>query len=393
MNQYIIFVLLLVFNPAKANIFPMENESLYYKSARNTMPFPSKVGSEHSVISFNRDDTVTSCESFDRKETILNTLKKHDKRLVTIDSFTINNISSELAASSLYQLSRINPNLFYLLNAKLREANDLYVEAKNYCQSRHDEKHNSGRTMLFNDWYKQSVLEAWEKKIHQANITKKGNKDIVEAKIDIENNQGGRGIRWIFNKNAGGTYQQDIYLIEDSVLAGYNLLLGRKLKDKKSISSENSPLATLWHTPELAIKWAHYVMGEIVISTCQARYCEKKITLGRGLRALFTHCQYPFQRTCIKSIKQHLEQLITGESAISKKDLEKLSTSHINFTPTIIYALKTLKKEQQELYIEIISNEIALARVIEQVSMMKTPLASKHTASCIIKQCICDETA
>ncbi|HAU1484973.1 TPA: integrating conjugative element protein, partial [Legionella pneumophila] len=66
-----------------------------------------------------------------------------------------------------------------------------------------------------------------------------------------------------------GKFQRPIKVINDVVIAGYNILLERKPLNSLEKPSTKIPMTLSWPTPTDAANWAVKVLGDIQVSSSE----------------------------------------------------------------------------------------------------------------------------
>ena len=134
-----------------------------------------------------------------------------------------------------------------------------------------------------------------------AKRAKKENVDVTETSKSIAQKRDEYGLPWIGSDkgNAGGKFQRPIKVINDVVIAGYNILLERKPLDSTSKPYEKTPMTQTWPTPNDAANWAVKVLGDIHVSSSDNKE-NHDAKAGMGLSALLQSCANA--NTCSQNI-------------------------------------------------------------------------------------------
>ena len=146
------------------------------------------------------------------------------------------------------------------------------------------------------------------------------------------------------------------------------------------------------------MSWITSVIGDQVITTCNDDTCKKAqgSLIGHGLLPWVTSCQFN-KENCADTIRNELGQLVTGNEAIIKENLEKVSADGIAISPDVFTSIRGMDATQQVMIINKLSQEVAMQRVIDKAFVAKNILstgaqvpviASNHPAQVIITQAI-----
>jgi integrating conjugative element protein (TIGR03755 family) len=193
--------------------------------------------------------------------------------------------------------------------------------------------------------------------------------DIVQAQDDVKKDSGSKGVDWTHGsrKNpskAGGKSQPEIYVVKDTVIAGYNVLIGNgRSYDDSSVpnkTDQNARLVNDFSAPLKAAAWVTQVIGEQEMTTYPGG--EKNSIPGIGL--------LNFVQAQSKQIKKDLTDLVTGEKPINLDNLTAVSAPKVMINSSVINMLqKQSNRLLQAIYVDKIAQEIAVARVIDKAKM------------------------
>ncbi len=199
------------------------------------------------------------------------------------------------------------------------------------------------------------------------------NIDITETAKTIAQKREEYGLPWIGHQsgNAGGKFQRPIKIINDVVIAGYNILLHRTPLDNISTPTDKTPMTRSWKTPVIAAEWAVKVLGDIHVSTSNQKSDESKhdAKAGIGLSALLQSCDS--SNTCTNNIAKALWKLVDKEWPLTEEKLKLLSASNLLITDEIILTIQHMSREEQILTVSKLAEEIATQNMLDQAMMMR----------------------
>ena len=118
--------------------------------------------------------------------------------------------------------------------------------------------------------------------------------------------------------------------------------------------------------------------------------------VGHGLLPGVTSCRQD-KDNCVDTIREHLAKLVSGNEAISKESLEKVSADGIVMSPELIASIQHMDRTQQSIIVNKLAQEVAIQRVIDKAFMAKNILstgaqvpviAANHPAQVIIGRAI-----
>lgn len=284
-----------------ADLIPTGNNPLYYKmGGGHSVPVPAYSGA--SSIPLRADGDVGlgyNCGVFNPQLSITNSLNGIASSFQNIEQGVLANATSAIAEFPMYALSRADPDLYNLLNNGLLGARkDLELSTKScqVMQSQIAEGKNP-----YTDWATMSMGNDWKYRMSMAGKSglRAGANDANNADINLVSKQvsqdnGDNGIPWVHGANigrngayAGGRNQPAIFVIRDTSVAGYNVILqsGRNYDDDSAPArtDANAHLVDTWSNPKLAADWITTVLGDEKITTFAGG--DKQSTPGVGLLA------------------------------------------------------------------------------------------------------------
>jgi len=367
-------------NVASATIIPIgtDNNTLYYKIG-GSEGFSLPATSNTDTINLNTTTNLGlgfSCSAFNPALSISNSINDLKDSAENLTRDIVTNATGSLIMMPLYELAKTNPTLYALLNNQLLSANHKLELSTKSCEIV-KEQINRGENP-YQDWGKIAVNDQWKK---QLSFAATGNADINSAKKDIDAHSGDDGVAWSSGTkssdgslHAGGKGQLPVYVIADTVKAGYNTMQNRDLQ------STDAGTGTLTHdflTPQSAMDWITSVVGDQMITTCNDDECKKKqgSVVGHGLLPRVMSCE-PDNDNCVTTINTRLGALVTGSDAETTQNLERVSAGGIAMSLNVIASIRTLEPSEQAIIINKLAQEIAVQRVIDKALTARTILAT-----------------
>ena len=274
----------------------------------------------------------------------------------------------------MYKLQQAMPGLYNILqNASAGAQNEFALRVAD-CQAtkRALEEGNSPISGMLTV----SDSQGW---IDAAARAKQGQPvDITETAKNIANKGEEYGLPWVHrgSGNSGGRTQVPIKVINDVVIAGYNVLLNpsRGLDDTASPSPDNlkkNHFVQIWRTPEKAANWAVMVLGDIHISH-KKESSAHDAKAGIGLSPLLQSCpKSASSSTCVANVSAALWKLVDKEWALTEVNLRKISASNIVITDEIITAIQRMPREQQIMTVSKLGEEIAIQNLMDEAIMLR----------------------
>jgi len=292
-------------------------------------------------------------------------MKDLKKSAINIPAGVISNLKGSVAGYPLYKLQQSMPALYNVLqNTAASTQNEFTLKVKDCQQVKQAlEQNQSPLESLLSVSDSQGWLDA-------AKRAKSANVDVTETSKSIAQKRDEYGLPWIGNDkgNAGGKFQRPIKVINDVVIAGYNVLLERKPLDSTAKPSERLPMTMTWPTPNDAANWAVKVLGDIQVSASDNKQ-NQDTKAGIGLSALLQSCANA--NTCSQNIAKALWNLVSGSWVLSEENLRKVSASNLLITDEIILTIQHLPREEQLLTVSKLAEEIAVQNMLDRALMMR----------------------
>jgi integrating conjugative element protein (TIGR03755 family) len=367
-------------NIATATIIPIgtDNNTLYYKiggSEGFSLPATSNTDTIHLNTNTNLGLGL-SCSAFNPALSISNSINDLKDSAENLTRDIVTNATGSLIMMPLYELAKTNPTLYALLNNQLLSANHKLELSTKSCEAV-KEQINRGENP-YQEWGKIAVNDQWKKQLSFAAI---GNADINQAKKDIDARPGEEGVAWSKGEkssdgslHAGGKGQPPVYVIADTVKAGYNAMQNRDLQ------SDEPGTGNLIHdfpTPQSAMDWITSVVGDQRITTCNDGECQKNqgSVVGHGLLPRVMSCESD-RDNCVTTMSTHLTALVRGHDAETAQTMERVSAGGIAISPDVIASIRSLEPREQAIIINKLAQEIAVQRVIDKALTARTILAT-----------------
>jgi integrating conjugative element protein (TIGR03755 family) len=388
-----------------SNIIPVGsgNNQFYYKiGGSNDFVYPPV--SDTAVIRLDADVNLgmgNSCSAFNPALSITNSINELKDSADNLEQSIIASATGSLIQLPMYLLAQANPTAYNLLNNTLLSAHQQLAVSTKSCELIKDQISNGQNP--YQDWGTISVNNQWKKHL---SLVSSGNEDINHSKKEIDAHNGDDGVSWVQGKSdagglhAGGKGQPPIHVIADTVKSGYNAMLNRDLQSEADApeTTSNSTLKAIFPNPKSASTWVTSVLGDEVITTCNDDSCKKQqgSLVGRGLLPWVTSCQAN-KDDCIDTIRENFGNLVTGNEAITKENLSKVSADGIAISPDIISSIRVMDITQQKIIINKLSQEVSMQRVIDKAFIARNILAmgaqvpviaANHPAEVVIGQAI-----
>lgn len=306
-----------------------------------------------------------SCSGFNPAVSITNTFQDLKKSALNIPGGVIDNLKGSVAGFPLYKLQQSMPALYNVIQNTASFAQNEFTLRVKDCQEVKLalEQNQSPIEGMLSVSDSQGWLEA-------ATRAKKENVDVTETAKSITQKRDDYGLPWIGHEkgNAGGKFQRPIKVINDVVIAGYNILLERKPLDSLDKPSTNIPMTQSWPTPTDAANWAIKVLGDIQVSTSENKQ-NHDARAGIGLSSLLQSCANA--NTCSQNIAKALWNLVNGTWTLTEENLRKVSASNLLITDEVIITIQHLPREEQMLTVSKLAEEIAVQNMLDKALMMR----------------------
>jgi len=152
--------------------------------------------------------------------------------------------------------------------------------------------------------------------------------------------------------------------MEDTVAAGYNLILGRGVTDQGPPAGvEDARLAELFATPAEASEFSENVLGDLIVQTCQG--CSNETVAATGALSQETESE-------ALQIQEDLTVLVAAEGEPTQEELATVSSPMTLLTADLIRDLKEIEEDQDRaIYVARLASGIALQRTMEKAKALK----------------------
>lgn len=326
-----------------------------------------------------------TCDGFNPAISTANTINNISGSVEGLSKSVIGSATAAVGSLPMYELEKMDPKLYNLIQNAMTGAQDQFNVSMKSCQQSLDQI-KTGKSP-YQDWFSISDSNGW---MNHAKAAAQGQDvDINKARIDTTKKGPEYGVQWVHNGPSGGSIgnQVPIKVISDVAIAGYNIMVdpNRPLDDNDPPSkSANPDLTTFWSKPDDAGKFAALVLGNITITTKKTD-SDQSTTAGVGLVPILTSCPdiANTNKTCVKTIKQKLEQIVSSNETPAPTDLEQVSANGLAITPRIIDGLRNLDESGQALYIDRISQDVAIQNLIDESLMLRRVLIAGSQAQVV----------
>ncbi len=345
---------------------PSQSDYYYELGGTSNLFIPPVNKDQTLVIGADIDGRMGfSCSGFNPVVSITNTFQDLKKSALNIPGGVIDNLKGSVAGFPLYKLQQSMPALYNVLqNAASSAQNEFSLKVKD-CQEVKQalEQNQSPMEGMLSVSDSQGWLDA-------AKRAKKENVDVTETSKSIAQKRDEYGLPWIGSDkgNAGGKFQRPIKVINDVVIAGYNILLERKPLNSLEKPSTKIPMTLSWPTPTDAANWAVKVLGDIQVSSSENKQ-NHDAKAGIGLSALLQSCANA--NTCSQNIAKALWSLVNGTWTLTEENLHKVSASNLLITDEVIITIQHLPREEQMLTVSKLAEEIAVQNMLDKALMMR----------------------
>ena len=316
-------------------------------------------------VSFN---SGVGCTGFNPAVAVSNTINNLKDSIQGLSSNIISSATSAVTSLPMYELSHSNPKLYNLIQNGIFGAQQKYNVSMKSCQQAMSQI-NNGQSP-YNDWFSFSKANAWKSQ------AKDKNADINSASDTVTQTGAQYGINWIHKgQKSGGTVgkQAPIKVLSDIALAGYNVLIDphRALDDQSAPSPTTNPeLTKYWKTPAEATAFAQTVLGDYTITSNQS---QQSTVAGMGLVPMLTTCpETGSPLTCVKTIQDRMQKIVSSNGIAPNKDLLAVSSSNYLITPYLISKIRGLTNTStQTFYVTRISQGVAIQNLVNEALMLR----------------------
>lgn len=354
-------------------LLPTESD-YYYKLGGSSDLYVPPINTDQTItIGGNLDSRLGfTCNGFNPVVSITNTFQDMKSSAMNIPGGIIENLKGSVAGFPMYKLQQSMPALYNVLqNTASGVLNEFSIKVKD-CQDvkKTLEEGLSPMESLLSVSDSQGWLDA-------AKRAKTENVDVRATAKNIAKKRDEYGLPWIGHEttgNAGGKYQRPIQVINDVVIAGYNILLHRKPLNNDKKAQVVTPMTQNWKTPLDAANWAVKVLGDIHVSANESDQTKHEAKAGIGFSALLQSCDS--SNTCTSNVSKALWQLVDKQWPLTEEKLKLVSASNLMITDEIIITIQHLPREEQILTLSKLAEEIAVQNMLDKAMMMRRILQS-----------------
>lgn len=376
MKSIAILISTLLATAATASLLPTQSD-YYYRLGGDSDVFIPPINRDQTVTiggNLNADLGLMNCNLYNPVVSISNTFNDLKNSVSGIPEGLISNLKGSIAGFPMYKLQQAMPGLYNILqNASAGAQNEFALRVQD-CQAVKQTLENGQSPMT-------SVLSVSDSQgwLDSVKRVKQGESvDITHTSKNIAKHGDEFGLPWVHHAegNSGGKLQKPIKVINDIVIAGYNLLLtpSRPLDsliqpDAQAI--KHCHFVRFWPTPTDAANWAVMVLGDIQLSR-KTDVSAHDAKAGVGLATLLQSCpKTGSSNTCVNNVAKYLWQLVDKAIPLTEINLRKISASNILITDDIITTLQHMPREQQVLTISKLSEEIAIQNLLDEAMMLR----------------------
>ena len=291
-----------------------------------------------------------ACGSLDPTIAISNTLGNVADGLDNLDGLLVAAATNAIAALPAIILQRANPGLYDHFQSAVQSAKQTYELSVKSCQQIVEDAINGESP--FSGWIKTSQRDAWLAGLQDPDA------DSVAVEEIVDSDGGDNGVLWLGGERKGGFDQPPLPIIQDTVTAGYNLILGREVTAVGAPGVLEARLIDLFASPEDASGFARDVLGDLIVQTCQGCTPETVAPTGALLQSSDVQAL---------EIQEAFAALVAADQAPSEDDLDAISSSTTLITSKLIDDLREIEEDQDRaLYVNRLSAGVAVQITVER---------------------------
>ncbi|MGQ3892032.1 integrating conjugative element protein [Legionella sp. CNM-4043-24] len=352
-----------------SSLLPNQSDYYYKLGGTSNLYVPPVNNDQTITIGGNVDSRLGfTCSGFNPVVSITNSFQDMKSSAMNIPGGIIDNLKGSVAGFPMYKLQQSMPALYNVLqNTAAGAQNEFSVKVRD-CQDT-KKKMEEGQSPV-EGILSVSDSQGW---LDAAKRAKTENVDVTQTAKNIAQKRDEYGLPWIGREsgNAGGKYQRPIKVINDVVIAGYNILLNRTPLNNDKKADGNTPMTQNWKTPTEAANWAVKVLGDIHVSASDSKADPGKheAKAGIGLSALLQSCDS--SNTCTSNVSKALWQLVDKKWPLTEEKLNLVSASNLKITDEIIITIQRMPREEQILTVSKLAEEIAVQNMLDKAMMMR----------------------
>ena len=361
-------------NAANNPLIPGGSDSFYYQlGGGKAIPVPAFIDQE--TVPLGADGNLSlgyNCGVFDPMVSIVNSLNNIKNSFLNIEQTVIQNATAAVLEFPMYEISRANPDLYNMLNNGISGAReDLSLSTKS-CQVMQNDIAQGENP--YHDWSKISLGDDWKyymgasssSNFSSSQLASSGvdSSDINQVKNQISKDNGDTGVPWVNGTNtgrgglyAGGKGQPAILVLHDTVIAGYNVIIGdnRAYNDTSAPAKndKNARLVDTWSSPTNAADWITRVLGDEKVTTYSGG--NKSSSPGVGL--------LPEIQSITIALEPKIASLVSGTTSMSLDNLRAVSAPSVMLNKAVIEYIRRLTPIERSIYVSKVSQIIATARI------------------------------
>lgn len=311
-----------------------------------------------------------NCGAFSPQASLMNSLNGVRDTFGDMSNKVYQSMTGMIIGEGGYLLAKAMPNVYKFIRDKMDFGQRDMSLATKSCETmlnEVDRGQNPG-----NDWLQASMGDDWKYRMSLAGSGSGSDKtdDIVTTSSQISKDSGKNGVVWTKGsshqgvKYAGGEDQPIIHLTRDTVIAGYNVLVGhnRSLDDLSppQKSDATKRLVAAFPDPKEAADWVARVVGEQNMTTYIGG--TKQSVPGLGL--------LPEINRQTQQINQTLTDFVEGKEPTTVENLKSISAPGIMLNVEVVDLLKLQTSAvTQAIYMNRIAEGVATARVIDKAKL------------------------
>ena len=346
------------------DLIPASQSGLYYKlGGGNDVPLPASYTT--TSIPLNVLGSIGSgfdCGAFNPLSSITNSLNQIKSSFLAVKTQVLAAATAAVTAFPMYELSRADPNLYNIITDALTSAQENLSISTKSCETMQSEI-ASGQDP-YAHWGQISLGNQWKMQIGTA--TASGNGDINQASQAVSADGGKSGVPWVNpsapltqgQTSAGGVGQPVIHVINDSAMAGYQVITNSSPAPGPAPSG-TSELQTVFPTSQDAASWITNVVGDQSITTYDGG--PKTSQAGVGL---YSDIQTETQR-----IQPLLQALISGSTPVTVQNLQAISTEGMTLSPDMVQSIQSEPAVIQSIIVNKLAENMAAMTVIDKARL------------------------
>lgn len=353
------------------------NNGLYYEiGGGQTMPLPyAPDETDLNINVLGNAGIGYNCGAFNPITSIANSLNGLKNSFTQLETQVVDDAKGAILEMPAYELAKHMPNAYRLLQDGVANGQfDFGVSTKS-CQEMVSQV-GQGQNP-YHDWMEASMGDKWKHYMSfgssqavSSGLLGDAAGDINQAKQNVDDDGGKSGVQWFYgNAQDGGLYaggqgQPVIQVVADTVIAGYNTLIGggRGLNDKSAPAATggNERITLFFPAPTDAAIWVTNAVGDQAMTTYPGG--KKQSFPGRGLSGDIT--------AQINTIRPVLTGMVQGTMPINLTNLQAVSTNTVALNESFIRKLQNINDMlTRSMTINSVAQWIAEMRVLNKAKL------------------------